>query len=508
MKLKITDKVKRTRTIEGQTFDVINGYANIADLHFWDENPRIYSLLDDERLENVINKDLIYSKMILHHDFDSLKTDIREDGQINDAIWVSLNAKTKNYTVYEGNTRLAVAIQLSENDTKKDRQKWTKIHVNVLPDNTSEKIIKRLIGLIHLKGVNQWEPFEADGYYYRETMDAKADGLSLKEAFAKVSKNYGVAANKVKTAHKMISFMEKYQMSPRVRKNHYSYWNIVTTQADLQKVRSVFNNVNFLRGKIDKPSPDAFDKMLIEKIKKGEEIQRATASSSSGGTAFRDDIKLISEAFNENKDVSLITELIKGEITIETAVDRAREGGAGDAEFEKVKKFAEWLCHTETMRKLQNAVIKYPDLENEVKTIQDRSATATLKLKRKEKKTMNPLDSNNQEHLSYKLCILMMLADRFPHPKELEKISKIIESKNWTNSIDSDDMLDAIDQVSREIYQYKGVRKAGSIYAQLLDGKEIQKSTFSYCEEIMLADGEEKIEETRLLVILKDIWNI
>ena len=60
-----------------------------------------------------------------------------------------------------------------------------------MPDGTNEKIIKRLIGLIHLVGVNQWAPFEADGYYYREVEDLRNEEKeTLANACKIVSKIY------------------------------------------------------------------------------------------------------------------------------------------------------------------------------------------------------------------------------------------------------------------------------------------------------------------------------
>jgi|TARA_B110000305_G_C18899224_1_gene385605 uncharacterized tellurite resistance protein B-like protein len=117
------------------------------------------------------------------------------------------------------------------------------------------------------------------------------------------------------------------------------------------------------------------------------------------------------------------------------------------------------------------------------------------------------LKSSNEDHMMYKLCILMMLSDRFPHPKELVKLCNIIDSKDWMESIKNEDILDSIDQVSREIYEYKGVRATARIYAHLLKGKDAQKTTLAYCEEIMNADGEIKIEELRVLDELTAIWN-
>ncbi len=507
MPIKVYDPVSRTKYIEGQKFDITNGYANISDLQFWDGNPRIYSLLEKERLENTISKNLIFEKMRLFPDFDKLKEQIRKDTQINDALWVCKNPLTNEYTVYEGNTRLAVAIQLAENDKPSRRASWNRIPVNVLPDGTNEKIIKRLIGLIHLVGVNAWAPFEADGYYYREVEGLREEGESLNDACKSVGKTYGVTPGKVRNAHKLVSFMIYHGMGSNVQKNYYSYWQTINGSGPLHKVRKVFNNPSFLRGKVDKPRKDALDKLLIKKVREGTEVQRVSGSSSEG-TAFRDDIKIIANAFIEKHDVELIVDLIDEKITIQRAVERAKEGGIGNTEYEKVKGFADWLCSTQTMKNLQNAVIKFPEMKSEVATIIERSEIAMLKLKENLKKKVHVLDSNNQEHLMYKICILMMLADKLPHPDEITKTHGILVSQKWLKDLSSHDIVDSIEQVSREIYAYKGVEHAANIYGKLLTNIKLQKKALKFIEEIMIADGLIKREETKLIKQLRTLWNI
>ena len=199
-------------------------------------------------------------------------------------------------TVYEGNTRLAVAIQLSENDKPSKRKSWNRIPVNVLQDGTDEKVIKRLIGLIHLVGVNAWAPFEADGYYYREVEDLREEGESLKEAFKTVGKSYGVTPGKVGSAHKLVGFMKKHGMGSNVQKNYYSYWQTINGSGPLSKVRKVFNDVNFLRG--IENHKDALD-TVIKKVKEEQKSKGFLVRHLK--TAFRDDIKIIANALMKIK---------------------------------------------------------------------------------------------------------------------------------------------------------------------------------------------------------------
>jgi len=505
MPLNIKDQAKRPITIEGTTFEVTNGYVNISDLHFWEGNPRIYSLLDKNRAEGNITKNIIFEKMKMFPDFNKLKEQIRKDSQINDPLWVCKNPNTGNYTVYEGNTRLAVAIQLSENDKPSKRLSWQNIQVNLLPDGTDERVIKRLIGLIHLVGVNAWAPFEADGYYFREIEDLVEGGLTLTASIQKVANNYGVATNKAKDAHKLVSFMLHHNMSPGMQKSYYSYWQTIIKTPALTNLRKLFNDSNFLQGKVVDAKKDAFDKMLIKKVTEGVEVQRVSGSSTDG-TAFRDDIKSIANAYNEKKDIEIITDLIDGNITIQRAVESAKEGGIGNVEYEKVRNFNEWLCSTKTMKNLQNAVIKFPELKRDLNRIKERAHIATMKLEKNLNKKIVSLTNTDENHLVYKICILMMLADKVPHKEELKHIEGLLIKEHWVFDIDNHDIVDAVDQVSVEIFKYGGILKTANIYGKLLKNKNSQQKVLKFIEEIMFADNEMKKEETSLIKQLRNLW--
>ena len=110
--------------------------------------------------------------------------------------------------------------------------------------------------------------------------------------------------------------------------------------------------------------------------------------------------------------------------------------------------------------------------------------------------------------LMYKICILMMLADRLPHPSKIEKTHKILTSEKWLIDLANHDIIDAIEQVSREIYKYNGVEHAANIYGKLLTNIECQKNVLRFIEEIMIADGVIKKEETKLIKQLRELWKL
>lgn len=511
MRLKLRDKVKRKMMIKGTSYDVWNGYAKISDLQFWDSNPRIHSLLDKERKDGTLNKNLIYKTMISFKDFEGIKNQIREDEGINEPIVVCKNPINGEYTVYEGNTRLAISILLSENEVPSKRKSWTEIIVNVLPDGTDEKVINRLIGTMQLTGKVNWRKFEEASYLYRQVKEEREiNGTNQTDAFNMIADTFGIPKARVSNAYKTCKFMiDQHKMPYSKQELYYSYWELLAKgDGNIKHLRNAFNNIDFIKGKVEKPVTDALDKFLIKEIIKGDQIQRMSAASDSG-TAFRDDIRFIADAFKEKGDIELVTDWMNGKIVISEAVERAKMGGVGNTEFDKVNDFAKWLCTSRTMKDLQNAIIRFPEIKKQIDTIVERTKIATSKLERNLGSEVVELKNTNQDHLMYKLCICMALVDNNLHISEVEKITELLTQQNWiSNEMSKHDVLDAIEQVSREIYEYNSIEKAVNVYGKQLKGKENQMMLIEFLQDVMLADNLAKKEETLLIKQLRELWNL
>ena len=370
MKLKIRGSQTRPKTIQGKQYSVINGYAKIADLHFWEDNPRIYSLLEDERDTGTISRAEIFEKLSLTKDLQRLRKDIESDGQINEAVWVALDINTQNYVVYEGNTRLAVAMALHRKG--KDSKKWSEIEVNVLPDGTDERVMKNFIGQTQLKGKNKWAAFEEVNYLFRETMDImKNKNASKTEATKMVANFFNLPQLRVSRAVKTVDFMQQYKMSSLVQKKYYAYWQrIVAGNKEINMLRKVFNSYSFLKGKIENAAPNAFDHMMIKQVKEEKQIEAAAADGSSAKlVSYTDNLRLIGRAFETHNDIELVLDLMDEKIDLAEAVRRALEGGVGDAEYKRVKEFADWLMHKNTIKKIRKSIRTYENLGHDLKSI-------------------------------------------------------------------------------------------------------------------------------------------
>lgn len=385
MTLKIRDETLRPKKLGKTKFNVKNGYAKIHDLHFWEDNPRIYSILQDKRDENELNKSYIFSELRKTSDFDSLLKDIKDDDCINEAIWVVFDKDTKNYVVYEGNTRLAVAMQLFQATAK---NQWSEVEVNVMPDSTDHKYLKKLVGTVHLKGKNKWQPFEAKGWLYRETIDAKQTLGSLAKAQKKVAEDYSQKLSDVKNAYNLVSFFNNHKLGSNHQKNFFSYWEEIVKSSALKKARDYFNDLDNIKNKVINPKQDALDKMLIKKVIDGIEVKRVTAGGGDG--AFRKDLKVISEAFTKNGDKNLIFDLIDNKISIQGAVKQAEAGGSNDSDYQYVKDFSAFIHKIDKRKTLRKSLNKYADmkilLESINESIQAISVDITTLRKRKKKK--------------------------------------------------------------------------------------------------------------------------
>ena len=140
--------------------DVINkveiemqeGLVSIDDLHFWADNPRIYTKIQ-KKLKNISSmtnseeKEYIYETLIKTRDLDKLKKNIFGDGAINDPLYVArdISGETDRYIVYEGNSRLAVAM-LFDRTGVEGVKKWNYVKVKKLPDGTTQESIRKLVG--------------------------------------------------------------------------------------------------------------------------------------------------------------------------------------------------------------------------------------------------------------------------------------------------------------------------------------------------------------------------
>ena len=356
--------------------DVINkveiemqeGLVSIDDLHFWSDNPRVFTKIQ-KKIKNISSmthseeKEFIYETLIKTRDLDKLKKNIETDGAINDPLYVAkdISDQTDRYIVYEGNSRLAVAMLYARTGIKGVKN-WNYVKVKKLPDGTTQESIRKLVGAFHMQGKNPWPPFELGGFIYRAVNEEMSKvGGTKTEALKKVSSEFGESVSSVSKHYKIMEFMK--DMSYSKQEEEISYWTNFFAGMHSNTLKTFnyelpINPKNF--NEIDSPKIN----MLNERVKEYVDYYKSTPLDKGGAAVgFRKDCKLISESFNTHGNTKIIAQFINGELEMPEAALAAQEGGVGNAEYEKIKEFRDWIIKPDTIRRLKKSTKKYTDLE-------------------------------------------------------------------------------------------------------------------------------------------------
>ena len=190
---------------------------NQADLKFYTENPRVYSVLNnvgDEPSQDVIEKHMCNLEHVKQ-----LKQSIESNGGLIDPLIV----RKGDNMVLEGNSRLAAYRILC----KTDPIKWGKVKCKLLPADISEDAIFALLGQYHIIGRKDWEPFEQAHYLYRRQMQTKLPVEYM-------AQELGISKQKANKMIDVIKFMIK---NDDLNKRRWSYYEEYLKNASIKKYR-------------------------------------------------------------------------------------------------------------------------------------------------------------------------------------------------------------------------------------------------------------------------------
>ena len=356
--------------------DVINkveiemqeGLVSIDDLHFWSDNPRVFTKIQ-KKIKNISSmthseeKEFIFETLIKTRDLDKLKKNIETDGAINDPLYVAkdISGETDRYIVYEGNSRLAVAMLYARTGTQGVKN-WNYVKVKKLPDGTTQESIRKLVGAFHMQGKNPWPPFELGGFIYRAVNEEMSKvGGTKTEALKKVGSEFGESVSSVSKHYKIMDFMKEMPYSRQ--EEEISYWTNYFAGMHSNTLKT-FNYELPIDSKNFKDIDNPKINMLNEKVKEYVDYYKSTPLDKGGAAVgFRKDCKLISESFNTHGNKKIISQFINGELSMPEAALAAQEGGVGNAEYEKIKEFRDWIIKPDTIRRLKKSTKKYTDLE-------------------------------------------------------------------------------------------------------------------------------------------------
>jgi hypothetical protein len=132
----------------------------VANLRYYEDNPRIYSLIAEKSLKGDqagIEREL-WNLSSTH----KLFQDVKANGGLLEEVIVSENR------VLEGNRRLCVYRKLVElAGSEEEGQRWSSIPARVITSPITQDDIFLLLGTLHIKGKAEWSPFEQAGFLYR-----------------------------------------------------------------------------------------------------------------------------------------------------------------------------------------------------------------------------------------------------------------------------------------------------------------------------------------------------
>jgi hypothetical protein len=292
-----TESPYETLLIRGVDVPVETTTLPQAELRFFVDNPRVYSILRADGEEP--SQTDIERKLLEMDHVKALIQDIKRDGGLTEPVVV----RAGKLEVLEGNSRLAAYRALA----KSDPIKWASMKVRLLPEDMDEALIFALLGQYHIKGKKEWAPFEQAGFLYRRSKTHDIDPLQL-------AQEIGLTVRKVEHLIAVYQFMRDHGEADTAR---WSYYDEYLKSTTIRRARL---------------SQAGFDKLVVEKVKSGE-IARAVD--------VRDRLPVICSAPKS------LQKFVTRSYDFDGAHEHAVEGGADSTPYKKLAKFRQWLAKPE-----------------------------------------------------------------------------------------------------------------------------------------------------------------
>ena len=292
-----------TLLIRGVDVPVQTTTISQADLRFFVDNPRVYSILRSDG-EAPSQADIERKLLEMDH-VKALIQEIKRDGGLTDPVVV----RGGSLEVLEGNSRLAAYRALA----RIDPLKWATMKCKLLPENLDESLIFALLGQYHIRGKKDWAPFEQAGFLYRRSTVHDIDAAQL-------AQEIGLSRRKVEHLIDTYQFMLNHHETDTAR---WSYYDEYLKSRPIRKAR------------LGQPG---FDSLVVEKVKSGE-VARAVD--------IRDRLSVICSAPRALKKFS------NKAYDFEDAYEQAVAAGADSTPYKKLARFRQWLAKPEAAKALE-----------------------------------------------------------------------------------------------------------------------------------------------------------
>ena len=278
----------------GEQVPVLHGNMPHDELRFYQDNPRIYTLV--ERNESIPSQEEIEAILWGMDHVNELIQSIRAHGGLLDPVLV----RNGDYVVLEGNSRLAAYRRLASLDPVK----WGRMRVTLLPANIRDDLVFALLGQYHLIGKKNWQPYEQAGYYYRRHMDHDVPVNTIASEMA-------ISRQKVQRLIDTYDFMVRHDESSIDRWSYYEEY---------------LKNPAIKRARRDNPS---MDDVVVRKIRSGE-IPRAIE--------IRDNLSVIAKAGGR-----ALSKFLREEDSFEEAVEMTADRSDW---YERISRFRKQLVNS------------------------------------------------------------------------------------------------------------------------------------------------------------------
>ncbi len=291
---------EETLTIGKKVFDVKIGELNQADLKFYVDNPRVYSVLRSQ--SEIPSQEEIEELMTGMEHVKQLKLSIEENGGLIDPLIV----RDEDFVVLEGNSRLAAYRLLC----RIDPVKWGKVKCTILPADIDDSAIFTLLGQYHIVGRKDWSPFEQAGYLYRRKRDTRYPVEAMAKELGITS---GVAQNYIKVYEFMLENNE-------LSSDKWSYWEEYLKNRAVKKYRE---------------EDKELDKVVVEAVRTGQITQAMEMR------------KLGEILASPSKTAKKAVERIKNkEITVSDAYEVLQDSGQINEVIKKLDRFRDLINET------------------------------------------------------------------------------------------------------------------------------------------------------------------
>ncbi len=278
-----------------------------AELKFFIDNPRIYSVVHEEgkdttqeEIEEILKKQ------------DHVR-ELKESIKANNGLIEHLFVKERTLEVVEGNRRLAAyRLLFQENPLK-----WSEVKCALLPSDLDESLMNSFLGEIHLKGKKPWSPYEKASFLHRRFRN---DGVSVDD----LKKEFNISKPAIEHSIAVIDLMEKHEEKETRRWSYYDEFK------KSRKAKAICANVA------------NFEDVIVKQIKLDEV-----------GTAmeFRDKLRVICNSSSKNPVKNLVSE----KCDFGDAFDEAERTGGDNRPLQRIKSFRRWLDDGHTKTAVRNA---------------------------------------------------------------------------------------------------------------------------------------------------------